>query len=297
MGGIKMPKKLDYPNNCSLKEAIQIAELVKKAGGKANRGFIADGLSVKENTGAFRSKIASALKYGLIERKGQEINLTKIADKYFYPLPGTDKKDALIEAFKSVTLFQQILARCSGQEIDKKTLVSLLVHEFDVDRNIASKIAGYFLKANELVPFLDKINDGKFKVPQQEGIDSDKTNKEDKGLSNQNSEANGSSGNNLFSKIDKDMFDLLLNMGKLLFNEKSDDKNSILKDIKEIIGKRKEELSHSDILIDLLDSKNVKIIEKLKYALKKDLGIKEDEVASKVAEQEEDEPVTTEEME
>lgn len=253
-----MPKIINYPSGCSFKESLEIARLVNKVGGKSNIGFIADNLGVKENTGGFRSKISGAIKYGMIEKKRDAIFLTDIGEKYFHPIRESDKEDALKESILSVPIFKEIIHNCQGQEIDKKLIESMLVRLFDVNNKIAGKVAWYFFKANEEFPFLEKLKNNKFKIVLKEDEEIDL--KENIGESVHSLPQKIDS-----TKIDIDMFNLIISIGK-----------KDLPVIKEILEKKKEFLTHAELISDLLDESNPKIIDKLILALKKDLKIEEE---------------------
>lgn len=268
-----MPRKIDYPINCSFQEALEIASLVNKAGGRAPPGFVADGLGVKENTGAFRSKIAGAARYGMVERKNNELKLTDIGDKYFHPMNEGDKKESLIQAFSSVPIFKKILQQCAGQEIDKKTLESILIRIHDVNRKEAGRVAWYFFKANEQVALLEKGKDNKFLIPQDISAKKDLEGPEDEPEDAPVSKSKHHSKLHLDSGI----FELLINLGNLLNNENEDSRKKSLDELKELLLKKKEEFTHSELFIDLLEADNPKIVRKLKDAIKKDLGIENEE--------------------
>jgi hypothetical protein len=260
-----MPKITDYPTGCSFSESLEIVGLINKVGGKGTLGFIADNLKVKANTGAFRSKIAGALKYGMIEKRGNELFLNELAQKYLHPISDNEKEEALKMSLLSVPIFKSIVKQCEGQEVDKKFVESILIRMLNVNNNIAGKVAGYFLKANEEIHFLEKLKGNKFLIPKNfiEGntipektntlIEEKQTKKEKK-----------------LETIDVEIFDLLILIGKFL---KQDEKD--LDKIKRIIDNKKNNLSHAELISDLLDKDNPKILEKLVDALKKDLEIKE----------------------
>lgn len=259
-----MPKVIDYPY-CSFQDALEIAKIVNKVGGRAPLGLIAEELKLKETGGGFQSKINGATKYGFLKKEGKQLILTTLADKYFHPIKSSDKEEALRESFESVPVFKEILEKCTGQHLTKSTLESILVRMLNVNRNVASKVAWYFFKANDLVHFLEK-DGNKLIIPKksEEKINESEERVEEKIDTNEIKKE--------ICSLDKDLFDLILNLGNLLNNQDKSSQEVSLSKIKEIVSNNNG-FSHSELFLELLTIDNPKIIEKFKEAIMKDLSI------------------------
>ena len=271
-----MPKKVDYPH-CSFTDAIEIAEVVKTAGGKAPIGYVADGLNMSESGGGFRGKINGATKYGFVSKSDDGLILTELADQYFHPISENDRQQALIQAFRSVPLFNDLLERLSGQEIDKNILENMLIRIYDVNRKVASKVAGYFLKGNEIVQIMEERPGNTYFVPDIKKLNYrvPLDNQDEEEIDEVDPPDNPKTSDTSMKKINEDIFDLLIHLGNLIHNPDASDDS--LKIVREIIDNNRNQLSHSELFVDLMDIKNEKIITKLSHAMKKDLGIKDEE--------------------
>ncbi|MBD3263398.1 hypothetical protein GF374_03395 [Candidatus Woesearchaeota archaeon] len=256
-----MPRKVDYPH-CSFEDALHIARIVDKLGGSVHQGTIALELKMSEKGGGFKAKINGALKYGMLRKEGENIAVTDLADKYFHPIEEDDRKTALYKSFTSVPLYKELVQRFQGKKIEKGTLISLLIRTHNVNRNVASKVAWYFLKANSKYNFLEMNIQEKNDF---EDVDEEESDEQETDLNNKQPIRQ--------SKISFELFELSLHLGNLLYSKDSEDKADDIRIIKEILEKEKKKLSHSALFIDLLTDSNKIIIAKLKEALMKDLGI------------------------
>lgn len=265
-----MPRKVDYPR-CSFEDSIKIAKIVDKVGGRAPIGVIADSLGMKESGGGFVAKVNGAAKYGFLKKMGNDMVLTELADKYFHPMDDKEKEEALLQSFKAVPIFNDVLNRSAGKEIDKTMLESMLVRMFDVNRKVASRVAWYFFKANDQLHFLQKGPGGRYIIPEKNTGSQNNTNSVGK-TEPQKREKPDFEGDDSIS-IDYEVFEILIQLGNLLYNKNSDSLTKSVNKIKSLLKNNGEKLSHCSILIDLLTADNNLVIQKLREALIRDLGI------------------------
>lgn len=108
-----------------------------------------------EKSGTFLTKLAALSKhYGLIDRSGNNIELSGLGKKIAYP-DNDDQKDAAIaEMILSVPLLRDLFNKI-GNNFDSKTFPIHLREVTGIDRDVAAeesiRLAGYF---KEALPYL-----------------------------------------------------------------------------------------------------------------------------------------------
>jgi hypothetical protein len=156
LGELDMSKKADYPR-ASIKKSLEIAATVSALGGTCNIEVCAHGLNKKVG-GGFRDLVNSAAKYGFIVQKQGKLNVTDLYKEIKLAYSPEDEKEALRKAFLNIPLFQQIFERFKGEKIPFNILDKLLVKEFAVPENFASRIGKYFIEGAKHVGVLDPDN-------------------------------------------------------------------------------------------------------------------------------------------
>ncbi len=138
-----MAKQIDYPR-ASLKNCIELAQVIDDLGGECSTEMAADKLN-KKVSGAFQALISSAARYGLITtQKGQLKNSGLFRDhKLAYSKEEADV--ALTLAFLTPPLFKNIFDRFEGRELPIDHFEKLLIREFNVPDQISSRVSKYFL--------------------------------------------------------------------------------------------------------------------------------------------------------
>jgi hypothetical protein len=220
---------------------------------------------MKESGGGFNSKVNGATKYGMLRKQGNELILTDLADKYFHNIDENEKEEALFKSFTSVPLFRELVEKFKGKKIEKKTLESLLIRMHDVNRNVASKVAWYFLKANSKYNFLESTS---FMGDQDEDEFNEERIAEDELICKTQRPLKTTK-----NAINESLFELILNLGYLVHDETMASSAEILESVKQSLNDNKEQLSHSELFADIISLENKATLYKLKEALRKDLGV------------------------
>lgn len=73
------------------------------------------------DSGAFRRKLTSLKRYGLITGRGDDFQLTTLGEKIASPKPGTDEREhALNTAVRNVALFDRLAQRLDNRRLEDK---------------------------------------------------------------------------------------------------------------------------------------------------------------------------------
>jgi hypothetical protein len=140
-----MPKTVDYPR-ASLAKSLSLAEAVYELGGSTTIEICAEHMDRRVG-GGFRDIVSAAVKYGLVTTSKGSIRTTQLFKEYHLGYTDQEKIDILRGAFSNVPLFNEICARFDGRAIPLEILDRLLVREFDVTQQVASKVSKHFLEA------------------------------------------------------------------------------------------------------------------------------------------------------
>lgn len=138
-----MGKVIDRPR-ASLKAAFQLAEAVDSFAGSCSVALAAEKLGKKES-GAFNAVIGAAGKYGLVDSKAGKLFVTPLYREYKLAYTPEDAKKIMVEALLHPPLFKGIAQRFNGQKLPLGHFEKMLIREFDVPDDVASRVAGYFL--------------------------------------------------------------------------------------------------------------------------------------------------------
>lgn len=107
-----------FPGN-DLKTCVEVPRLLHiKGGGRATPDQMAAHLGYKgTNNGAYLTKIAATISFGLISKVGPVFVPTPLAHQILSPTYPHDAKNALVEAFLNVPLFKKIYEDFKGKEL------------------------------------------------------------------------------------------------------------------------------------------------------------------------------------
>jgi hypothetical protein len=138
-----MPKIIDHPR-ASLQRAMQLAEAVDRLGGSATIESAADSLGNKVS-GAFRALISASQKYGVVSLSRGQLKIESLYQDYKLAYTDEQKQQALRKVFLSAPLFASLAKRLDGQSIPSH-LEKLIIREYAVPEDDASRVAGYFVE-------------------------------------------------------------------------------------------------------------------------------------------------------
>ena len=142
-----MAKIVDYPR-AALDSSLQLAEAVSSLGGSCSVDMAADKLGRKVS-GSFSALISAAVKYGLVASKDGKLSLQPLYRSIKLAYSDAERKGFLAQAVLSPPLFRAIADRFDGQALPTEHFEKLLVREFDVPEDIASRVAQYFLQGGK----------------------------------------------------------------------------------------------------------------------------------------------------
>lgn len=152
-----MPKQVDYPR-ASMKNCFVLADAVNELGGQSSAAMAADKLNKQSTSGAYKALIGAAVKYGLlINKKGQLV----VSELYRDVKLAYDEKEATKvtqKAFLSPPLFNAVFVRFENKSLPINHFEKLLIREFDVPEQLASRVANYFLEGAKQCEMLGEGN-------------------------------------------------------------------------------------------------------------------------------------------
>lgn len=164
-----MPKLIEYPR-ASLQQSLELAQAVYDLGGTCSDELCAEKLS-KKLSGAFTAQASAALKYGFIDRSKGQLQVTGLFRDYVMAYSEDEAKSILKIAFLNIPIFSKIIDRFKSTKVPIAILEKLLVREFDVNKNDASRIAGHFISGAKEAGVMDdggNIRDQETKQNQNE---------------------------------------------------------------------------------------------------------------------------------
>jgi len=140
-----MPKQVDYPR-ASMKNCFVLADAVNELGGQCSTAMAADKLNKQSTSGAYKALVGAAVKYGLlINKKGQLV----VTELYRDVKLAYDEKEAMKvtqKVFLSPPLFNAVFVRFENMPLPINHFEKLLIREFDVPEQLASRVSNYFLE-------------------------------------------------------------------------------------------------------------------------------------------------------
>jgi hypothetical protein len=147
-----MAKFIDYPRS-SLKNALEMAKCLSGIGGNSKIPTLAEAMGLKVS-GAFAAQIGGAVKYGLLTTSKGAISITQMYKDYKLAYTTADAEAVLRRAFLNVPTFKNVYDKFVGTKLPIDILDKLLVKEFGVEENIASRVAGYLVDAARMSKML-----------------------------------------------------------------------------------------------------------------------------------------------
>lgn len=150
----KKSRSAAYPSS-SLSEAVEHLKKIHKDLGKGpyDRDSAAKSIGYSGVSGASASKIAALAHYGLIQRIGSGYIETELGTRIALSIDQEEESDALLEAFKSPTLFSKLFSDFGGKAIPAK-LEIILVRQYRITEQASKDAAKAFRESAEFVGIL-----------------------------------------------------------------------------------------------------------------------------------------------
>lgn len=151
-----MAKIIDYPR-ASLRAALQLAEAVDSFAGNCSIQLAAEKLG-KKVSGAFQAQISAAVKYGLIDSKAGKLTITSLYRSFKLAYTPEESAQYLQNALLAPPLFASIYQKFKGQKLPITHFEKMLMREFEVPDDLASRVSSYFLDGAKLAGLLNSEN-------------------------------------------------------------------------------------------------------------------------------------------
>lgn len=140
-----MPKQIDYPR-ASLKNSITVADAVNDLGGQCSAALAADKLGKQPTSGAYKALVGACVKYGLLSNKKGQLEISQLYRDIILAYDELEANRSRQKAFLSPPLFQAVFNRFENKPLPVSHFEKLLIREFDVQDQYASRVSGYFLE-------------------------------------------------------------------------------------------------------------------------------------------------------
>ena len=150
--GANMPKSIEYARR-SLTDSMKLAGAVDALGGASSEEMCAQKMG-KKLSGSFSALMSSAIKYSLIDKTKGQLTTTDLFRDYKLAYNDQEKLQALRNAFLNVPVFSEIVERFKGKKLPIDIFDKLLIKEFNVDQNSASRVAKYFIEGVRTIGLL-----------------------------------------------------------------------------------------------------------------------------------------------
>jgi hypothetical protein len=147
-----MAKIIDYPR-ASLENGLQLAEAVSSLGGTCSVEMAAEKMG-RKISGAFSALVSAAVKYGLVASKEGKLSTQPLYRSIKLAYSDAEKRAFLTQALLSPPLFRSIVERFDGKILPAEHFEKLLIREFDVPEDFASRVAQYFLQGSKVAGLL-----------------------------------------------------------------------------------------------------------------------------------------------
>ena len=165
-----MPKKILYPpRGMDVIEAIDLAHILYNNGKKLKVSTYAELLDMAESGGAFRTKVNTLLKYGLIEKKNDEVFTTNLLRDIINAYDEKEKNHLIFKAIKNVPLFNELLNFYKDGQLDLEKLDKVLIRQFGVNERSAKPVKKCIEKSLSYIGALNKLT-GKIDLSLEEKI-------------------------------------------------------------------------------------------------------------------------------
>lgn len=129
----------------TLTEAISFLSQVERNLGRGpfSRDSMAEALGHALGSGPFSRKAGTLAHYGLLEKSGTAVRISKLGLSILRPLNPVERTKAVAQAAQSPVLYQELMARYAGQALPTM-LGNILAREFAVHLNTSEEVAKTF---------------------------------------------------------------------------------------------------------------------------------------------------------
>jgi hypothetical protein len=151
-----MSKVLEYPR-ASFKSAQEMAAAIDSLGGSCSAEICAEKMGNKIG-GGFSYIISAAQKFNLVNYKSGQLSTSQLYRDIKLSYTEDEKNQLLTTSFLSPPVFSRLYERFKGKELPIAMLEKMLIKEYDVDDNAASRIKKYFIEGAKFTHLLNAQN-------------------------------------------------------------------------------------------------------------------------------------------
>jgi hypothetical protein len=149
-----MPKELDYPRKSFL-QTLALAHAVDSLGGSTSIETAAEKLQQSAKGGSFSALLSAAAKHKLVESKKGFLTNTDLFRSIKLAYTEEEKKRALRASFLEPSVYKSIFEKFKNKELPVQMLDKILIREFNVADDIASRVSKYFLEGASFTELLN----------------------------------------------------------------------------------------------------------------------------------------------
>jgi len=147
----------------SLDYAIKVVEKARVLGKSISDTTIAGGGSTK--SGAFTRKRAALGYFGLISGRGENLQITELAEKIISPLNENEKTSAIKESFLKPALYRKLYDTVEKEvSIEVSMLGNLVVREFGIQPSGKDDFMNTFISSGQFAQLINYIDGSKDRV-------------------------------------------------------------------------------------------------------------------------------------
>jgi len=156
-------KSAQYPSY-ELNACIDFVRTIDRLGGKGvAQGSLLSELNLKSAlTRSYTGRLSSSKQFGLLDHKAGLMSITERATLILYPTEeqkDLQKEKLIIEAFRSPSLYQQLIRRFDGKQLPKQdTLANILMNEYKIAKNAKNDAAKVFVNSAKVAAVLGSDN-------------------------------------------------------------------------------------------------------------------------------------------
>ncbi|MBC7400564.1 MAG: hypothetical protein H7289_11520 [Mucilaginibacter sp.] len=151
-----MSKQTEYPR-ASFKSAQELADAVDSLGGTSSTELAAAKIGNKVG-GAFFYIMGAAQKFNLITHKAGQIKTSDLYREIKLAYTEEERTKLLISSFLLPPVFSRLYERFKDMELPIAMLDKMLIKEYEVDDNAASRIKKYFIEGAKNLGLLNAQN-------------------------------------------------------------------------------------------------------------------------------------------
>ncbi|HEX2825668.1 MAG TPA: hypothetical protein VHP37_04930 [Burkholderiales bacterium] len=142
----------------ALSDSLDVAKTVHfTLGGTTTLDELAAALGYAgTNNGAFKSRVAAARIFGLLEKSGNRFSITDLARSILMPVYEWSAKESLVEAFFNVELFQRVFEEYRGKQLPTEAgMKNALKTAFGITPGVVDRAYRVLMDSADTARFFD----------------------------------------------------------------------------------------------------------------------------------------------